>query len=191
MKLLKEWDVVCRALEEGRQILLARKGGILDDGGLFVPSFREFFLYPTYLHQSEQVREALKPSELMRYGPDVRPLPISPPETVAVRLFVRIDESYQVTDLAAIKRLNAEHIWQSSFLEKRFEWGSERGLTLLAARAYAVDPTALLPVKPSFAGCRSWIEDPDFGTQTDSLRPILSDEAFLKRKAALKRALRK
>jgi hypothetical protein len=32
-KFLKEWDVVGRALEDGRQILLARKGGILDDDG--------------------------------------------------------------------------------------------------------------------------------------------------------------
>ena len=30
MQALKEWAVVCRALEEGRQIVLLRKGGILE-----------------------------------------------------------------------------------------------------------------------------------------------------------------
>jgi hypothetical protein len=30
MQALKEWAVVCRALEEGRQVMLLRKGGILE-----------------------------------------------------------------------------------------------------------------------------------------------------------------
>jgi hypothetical protein len=30
MAALKEWAVVCKALEEGRQILLLRKGGIME-----------------------------------------------------------------------------------------------------------------------------------------------------------------
>ena len=30
MAALKEWAIVCKALEEGRQVLLLRKGGIME-----------------------------------------------------------------------------------------------------------------------------------------------------------------
>jgi len=105
-KFLKEWDVVGRALEDGRQILLARKGGILDDDGLFTPVFDEFFLFPTHLHQSEQVREALKPSELTRYEDLLKKAPESP-EKIPLRLFARVAETHAVTDRDALKRLDA------------------------------------------------------------------------------------
>jgi len=48
---LKEWAVVCRALERGRQILLLRKGGIYEAAGEFELEHRRFLLFPTYLHQ--------------------------------------------------------------------------------------------------------------------------------------------
>src|SRR5262245_25283913 len=57
---LKEWATVCRALESGRQIILLRKGGILEARHGFEVENREFLLFPTYLHQK---REMLKPSE--------------------------------------------------------------------------------------------------------------------------------
>src|SRR5437660_10113016 len=49
---LKEWAVVCRALEQGRQILLLRKGGIYESAGEFEIEHRQFLLFPTYLHQN-------------------------------------------------------------------------------------------------------------------------------------------
>src|SRR5687768_8095015 len=55
---LKEWAVTCRALREGRQILLLRKGGIEDDCGVFELEHRAFWLQPTYDHQSD---DRLKP----------------------------------------------------------------------------------------------------------------------------------
>src|SRR5689334_19802332 len=50
---LKEWAVTCRALQEGRQVLLLRKGGIEDDYGVFALEHQTFWLQPTYEHQSE------------------------------------------------------------------------------------------------------------------------------------------
>src|SRR2546421_11105863 len=49
---LKEWATVCRALETGRQILLLRKGGILESIGGFELENPQFLLFPTYLHQN-------------------------------------------------------------------------------------------------------------------------------------------
>src|SRR5258708_20024339 len=49
---LKEWASVCRALEEGRQIILLRKGGIHESAGEFELEHPQFVLFPTYLHQN-------------------------------------------------------------------------------------------------------------------------------------------
>ena len=59
---LKEWAVVVRAVREGRQILLLRKGGLADENGVFQLKEREFFLYPTYEHQKAAL---LKPSAML------------------------------------------------------------------------------------------------------------------------------
>src|SRR5262245_35909918 len=100
MKFLKEWDIVCRALEDGRQIFLARKGGILDDGGLFVPAYNEFYLYPTFLHQSEQFRDYLKPSEWAPYNRARETPPDVSPKDINVRIFARVADIYKISDLA-------------------------------------------------------------------------------------------
>src|SRR5258706_7023725 len=52
---LKEWASVCNTLEEGRQIILLRKGGILEAIGGFELEHPQFFLFPTYLHQNAQM----------------------------------------------------------------------------------------------------------------------------------------
>src|SRR6516225_6930416 len=50
----KEWAVICRALAEGRQALILRKGGIAEEGGAFAVEHRTFWLYPTYVHQQKE-----------------------------------------------------------------------------------------------------------------------------------------
>ncbi|HUR54032.1 MAG TPA: DUF1802 family protein, partial [Gemmataceae bacterium] len=58
----KEWAVICRALAEGRQSLILRKGGISEVGGEFRPEHESFLLYPTLFH--EQHRTGIKPELL-------------------------------------------------------------------------------------------------------------------------------
>src|SRR5580658_2611839 len=57
----KEWAVICRALAEGRQALILRKGGVAETGGVFQPEHSRFWLYPTFVHQQ---REGIKPEAL-------------------------------------------------------------------------------------------------------------------------------
>lgn len=52
---LKEWAIVCRALESGNQILLFRKGGIMEFRNGFELKFKNFFLFPTFEHQGKSV----------------------------------------------------------------------------------------------------------------------------------------
>ena len=63
-KALKEWACVVRALGEGKQILLLRKGGIAEKGGEFRMEEPDFFLFPTFEHQD---KTKLKPLGSM-YG---------------------------------------------------------------------------------------------------------------------------
>ena len=63
---LKEWATVCTALENGRQILLLRKGGIYEAAGEFELQNRAFLLFPTYLHQN---RKMLKPEAHAGFQP--------------------------------------------------------------------------------------------------------------------------
>lgn len=175
--MLKEWSAVCQALKDGRQILLARKGGILDAEGGFAPSFPEFFLYPTRWHQTEQIRAALKPSEYPRYG-------IVSGETgdcIRLSVYCQVAETQGVTDASVLRRLNSEHIWNPDFLENRFDWGKQKGLTVLAVRVFEVDPPQSVSPKPSYAGCKSWIEDREAELPAYRLKPVLSEKEFLQK----------
>ena len=58
MQALKEWAVVCRALEEGRQVVLLRKGGILEYRQGFEVKHEKFLMFPTFEHQS---KDSLQP----------------------------------------------------------------------------------------------------------------------------------
>src|ERR1700759_924156 len=63
---LKEWAVTVRALAEGEQLLTLRKVGIREENKHFELEHEQFFLYPTFDHQrNDLVRESHHP-ELRR-----------------------------------------------------------------------------------------------------------------------------
>ena len=103
-KLLKEWAIVCKALGDGRQIFIARKGGISEAEGEFVVENREFFLLPTYLHQSADQLDPRYRAELELVGreePRDGFLPIG--------LFARVTDELPILRPEPLRRL--EHIW--------------------------------------------------------------------------------
>ncbi|MDC0315120.1 DUF1802 family protein [bacterium] len=52
----KEWDVVCEALESGRQKLILRKGGIHEGREGFSFAHEEFVLFPTRSLEASRAR---------------------------------------------------------------------------------------------------------------------------------------
>ena len=48
---LKEWATVVKALENGKQTVILRKGGILETASGFNIESKKFFLFPTWEHQ--------------------------------------------------------------------------------------------------------------------------------------------
>src|SRR5438477_10134312 len=103
---LKEWAVICRALEEGRQAILLRKGGIAEDAGEFRVEHTRFWLFPTYVHQQ---RNGIKP-EAMPLLEDVEK---SRPSANVVRLahFAEVTGVYHVHQLFGVLLLEDMHVW--------------------------------------------------------------------------------
>jgi hypothetical protein len=146
---LKEWASVVAALESGRQIVLLRKGGILEQSNKnrFSITHNEFLFFPTYLHQS---RGELKPEIEF--------------ETVSAEpASVRITSAGVVTDILKVNsreqidRLDDQHIWTNSLIDMRFNYKPQNPLYLVLVRAYRLAEPIVLANTPEFAGCKSWV----------------------------------
>lgn len=114
---LKEWSVTCRALEEGRQIILLRKGGIHDAEGVFELEHNIFWLLPTYLHQDETL---VKPEHRDLFREDAA-AQATPQKCFALRSLARVEQVFTVAPENEAKLMRAGHIWSEKYLEGRFD----------------------------------------------------------------------
>src|SRR2546426_2596411 len=113
----KEWAVICAALADGRQTLILRKGGIQEGRGGFQVEHREFWLFPTYLHQDEQgLIEEARP--LLERTRSQRP----PEEIIRIGHYTVVEEPHEVADLEAAFALAGHHIWSARTVEMRFNY---------------------------------------------------------------------
>lgn len=97
----KEWAVVCRALAEGRQALILRKGGIAEDGDTFRPDHVRFWLFPTYLHQRSESLE-LAAAEWLAEVEEARP----PAEVVRLTHYVEVPKAFRAVRLEQVLELD-------------------------------------------------------------------------------------
>src|SRR4051794_14966136 len=118
---LKEWASVIAALGAGRQIVLLRKGGIVEAKRGFELRHPEFLLFPTFEHQHA---ESLKP--------EFQPLAQAPPDEG-----IRINHMARVTAIfPAPDAITAAHIWNERFLKMRREYRPDLPLYLILVRVY-------------------------------------------------------
>jgi hypothetical protein len=178
----KEWAVVCRALADGRQTLLLRKGGIAEEGGVFRVAHKRFWLYPTYVHQqrsgiTEEAAALLERAEAER------------PPAGAVRLtrFAEVVGVYHCHDIVGPLRLTGLHVWSMETVRSRFAYRTP-GLFVLAVRVFAAPAAVELPETPEYAGCKSWV---DLGRElpTEGATPVLDDDEFRRRIIEVERLL--
>ena len=169
---LKEWAIVLKALTEGRQTLLLRKGGLIEKQKRFTVEHPEFFIYPTYLHQQ---RKGVVPE----MAADLDQLLISPPseDQVILTHYAVVRTAVPITDLEMLSRLGEHHVFTSDEVSKRFAYGKAPGLNLLLIRVCRLPQPFCLPILPHYAGCRSWV---DLGRElpTAGCRPVLNDDVF-------------
>ena len=69
MEGLKEWATVVKALEQGKQTVILRKGGILETASGFKIESKKFFLFPTWEHQ--EIKH-VKPESVSNIPPFLR-----------------------------------------------------------------------------------------------------------------------
>jgi hypothetical protein len=167
----KEWAVICRALAEGRQAFVLRKGGIAEAGDGFQLEHRRFWLFPTYVHQQ---RGGIRPEAvpLLEQVEAERP----PPGVVRLSHFGEVDGIYRVRDLTRALLLAHLHLWSEETVRSRFAY-RHPGIFVIPVRVYRAATPFELPMTPYYEGCRSWVEL-ERELPTEGAEPVLSDADF-------------
>src|SRR5258705_6334894 len=111
---LKEWASVCSALDEGRQIILLRKGGILEAIGGFELEHPQFFLFPTYLHQNAQMLKEHERNRLVRLRAE--------PAEVVLSSAAIVTDIIRLRDRGQMDVLDRAHIWTRPLIDMRFNY---------------------------------------------------------------------
>jgi hypothetical protein len=178
----KEWAVICRALADGRQAIILRKGGVAEAEGEFTPDHLRFWLYPTYAHQQAT---GIKPeaAELLARAEAERP----PAGVLRLTHFAEVEGVYDVRSLAAALILDDLHLWSEETVRQRFAY-RRPGLFVLPVRVFRAAEPVELPERPEYAGCKTWVEL-DRELPTDGAVPVLTDEQFRAVRSSLSRRL--
>jgi hypothetical protein len=170
---LKEWDIVCRALESGRQMILLRKGGIYEAAGEFELEHPRFLLFPTFLHQNLAM---LKPAEQAGF----RAVSAEPSE-IRLSCAAEVTDIIPLTSRPAMNALDDQHVWTKPLIDMRFNYKPQNPLYLLLLRVYRLNEPRTIANTPTYAGCKSWVplEEP---LATAGAIASLDDAAFQNRR---------
>ncbi len=175
--------MVIQALADGRQVLLVRKGGLVEPSEGFTFQSKEFLFYPTFEHQA--VAFVLPGYQSL--------FPTLAAERRAGWLRVayagRVEAVVETRDGEALKRLKDLHIYTDGLLTQRMRWQPEQPLVIGCVRVFRLREPLELPMQDAYAGCKSWVQL----AETVSLKeaePVLSDAAFEQRRAAFSRGLK-
>ena len=180
---LKEWAVTVRAMAQGDQVLLLRKGGIHEDGKDFRVIHREFLFYPTYLHQKE---ELLQPA----HQPALRKMLKQPQhnDRITFSHWAKAEEVLEISDQEKVDDLEAHYIWTTAYAQSRLHWKPMLPLSVLLLRVYKLEQPVTVPYLPEYGGCTSWVEvlsDVSLGR----MEPVLEDSEFQRRVDDIKGSL--
>ncbi len=152
MNTLKEWATVVKALEQGKQTVILRKGGILETASGFNIESKKFFLFPTWEHQETK---HVKP-EFHNFLTDV--LNKKPDEgfnKITSYAEILFEKDIDSTDI--INELSSFHVWSESYIEERRNWMPEKPMKAVFLKT-SIIPEFDLEMKSEFQGCKSWIE---------------------------------
>jgi len=149
---LKEWAVVCKALEEGRQVILLRKGGIMEYRQGFEIKHSDFFLYPTFEHQS---KECLQPDYVNNLDTVLQNAPMN--NTNRITSCAAVVLVKEITNKSILGRLEKYHIWNDQYINVRFSYNPRKPLNVVVLRVYKLNNLIEVDVKAELTGCKSWI----------------------------------
>lgn len=180
----KEWAVICDSLSSGRQALILRKGGIHEGRDGFRVAHPEFWLFPTYLHESEGSERVIEAAR-----GDLERVAANRPQAGSLRigLYAVVRDVHEVRDQSTLRKLAGTHIWSDRSIDEKFHY-RQPGLFALTVRIYRRREPLLIAESPHFAGCRSWVDLPQ-PLPTEGLKPVLDDTTFSSQRQAISHAL--
>jgi hypothetical protein len=168
---LKEWAVICRALETGQQTILLRKGGIAEGQGGFRPEHERFWLYPTQFHQgTEQLTTSA--GKLLADSQELR----TPSGELILRSLATVANVQYLDRLEQALALAGLHGWSDDVVRQRFAY-RQPGLFLFVLRVYRSEHSHEVAESATMAGCKSWVDLPE-ALAEGQLLPVLTDEQF-------------
>lgn len=167
MESLKEWATVVKALENGDQTVILRKGGILEIASGFKVEAKKFLLFPTFEHQEFH---HIKP-EFHKYLEQVKSE--QPKEGFnEITSYAEVLDEVDISSDEKINALSKFHIWSDSYIKERKNWKPEKPLKVVFLRVFKI-PQKEIPLKSEYQGCKSWININD---QVPDGESVLSDE---------------
>ena len=171
---LKEWAIVCKAIEDGKQILLFRKGGIMEYRNGFELKHKVFFLFPTFEHQSiDSIQNKYKEElEVLKKQQQNNIQTLNQKDsntydensskvtqgTINISSFVEIAYFIEINDINKLEKLEKYHIWNLDYVKMRFNYNPKKPLYLLMLRAYKLNKTIEIQNRREWSGCKSWIQ---------------------------------
>ena len=178
----KEWAVVIQAMGDGRQIVMVRKGGLVEPSGGFSFQSDVFLLYPTFEHQAVQYALPEYQSLSPKLAAERRE------GWLRLAYAGRLEASIETHDGEALKRLRDLHVYTDGMITQRLRWQPQQPLVIGCVRVFRLREPWELPMRDAYAGCKSWV---DLGTEASlgGAEPVLSDAAFAQRLEAFKRGL--
>lgn len=169
---LKEWATVLEAMERGEQLILIRKGGLIEPGSGFELAAETFLFYPTFEHQAV----AYLRSEFQCYFEEAS-AKRAPKEQVRFELAGVAAGSWRSSDPGVIERLSRFHVYNDTFTTQRLKWQPDQPLLIAAVRVFHLPEPQIIPVAPHYAGCKSWVEL-EAPVSLQGARPIIDDAMF-------------
>lgn len=181
---LKEWAVSVKALAEGQQIIVMRKGGIIEETRDFQLISPAFYLMPAYEHQKKHLLKEQFEGELDETLADWSPNM----ERIKLEVYAKVIEDIEITDQETLDRLRDLHIWTDTFAEERLRWKRTKPLHVLLLRVYRLASPIEIPNRPAYNGCKSWVRLED-EYEAPEMAPVLNEEKFQVEVQKIKQAL--
>lgn len=187
MLALKEWSIICKALEDGNQTILLRKGGILEYKKGFEIRQKSFLLFPTLEHQTEEYLQSkyLQTYDLLLRGNKSECIQN---KTNTLWVLARIEAIQEFHDHEMLPELEKYHIWNEKYVNMRMNYNPKKPMNALLLRVYKLPQPISIDVNPEWAGCKSWIDidiSEKYGNQFGSVpkmfeqsEPVIKDKEF-------------
>jgi hypothetical protein len=180
---LKEWAVAVKALREGRQILLVRKGGISEETRHFKIQAERFLLFPTYEHQRVDLLQPEFQDDLTAVLAEARD-----PAQVRFDTWGEMTDLFEITEPAQVEALAPFSCFSTQYAEERLRWKPRHPLLVMAVRAYRLRAPIVVENGPALGGCRSWLTL-DVNVNPADLTAAIDDATYDARIAEVREAL--